>query len=227
MYRQVSLEASKSTTIRLMNLSWAGYMQNALAQIKRISSTQREDNSASILIGRFKRTLPATYNHAVRVARLSHATGRVYGFDHEQLKQLGEAAVLHDIGKIFVPESILNRPCKLTRTERFVMQLHPTFGALLLSHFGFSKELCIRTQHHHERWDGKGYPHKLSGEAIPLMARIVQVADTYDAMVAPRPYRKTGTHDEAIAELRHKRHTQFDARMVEAFLDSFSTRALS
>lgn len=227
MYDQVSLEAAGSATVRLMNASWGNHVQRALAHLKQVGRITPRTDGANLLIARLKRTRPTTYEHALRVARLAHATGRVYGFDGARLRQLGQAAMLHDIGKILVPESFLNRPRKLTRTENFVVRLHPTFGALLLSYFNLSKELSIRTQHHHERWDGDGYPNRLGGEEIPLMARIVQVADTYDAMIVDRPYRKASTHTEAVAELRRHCHKQFDARIVEAFLDSFPSTALS
>jgi putative nucleotidyltransferase with HDIG domain len=220
MYDQISLEATGSATVRLLDAGWASYFRRALTQLKQVGCTANRTNGANILIERLRRTRPGTYEHAVRVARLAHATGRVYGFDSVRLKQLGQAAMLHDIGKIFVPESFLNRPRRLTRSEAFIMRLHPTLGALLLSYFNLSKELSIRTQHHHERWDGSGYPNRLGGEEIPLMARIVQVADTYDAMVVDRPYRKGSTHEEAIAEIRRHCNKQFDARIVEAFLDS-------
>ena len=163
---------------------------------------------------------PTTYAHCVRVARLTNAMGRVLNFNEAQLKELGRAAMMHDIGKIFVPNNILNRPRKPNPIEQFVLRLHPTFGAILVSYFGLPAALRTRTHYHHERWDGKGYPHKLSGENIPQMARIVQVADTFDAMTVERPYRKLATRDEAIAEIRSESGTQFDPRMVEAFLNA-------
>ena len=100
------------------------------------------------------------------------------------------------------------------------MNLHPNFGALLASYYGLTAELRIRTQHHHERWDGRGYPHCLGGEDIPLMARVVQVADTFDAMVDQREYNTPRTLEEAVAELRRESRRQFDPRVVEAFLDT-------
>ena len=93
---------------------------------------------------------------------------------------------------------------------------------MLVSYFGLPAALRIRPQYHHERWDGRGYPHKIEGEAIPQMARIIQVADTFDAMTVERPYRKPATRDEAVAELRKESGTQFDPLMVEAFLDALT-----
>jgi HD-GYP domain-containing protein (c-di-GMP phosphodiesterase class II) len=155
---------------------------------------------------------------------VANSAGRAFGFDDARLKQLSCTAMMHDIGKILVPEAILNRPRKPTRMEQFILHLHPSFGALLASYFNLPPELRIRTQHHHERWDGKGYPHKLGGEDIPLMARIVQVADTYDAMISVRPYRAPLSHAEAVTELRKEAGKQFDPLLIEAFLDAFPTQ---
>jgi HD-GYP domain-containing protein (c-di-GMP phosphodiesterase class II) len=220
MYDQMTLGIDNAATIRLVDCSWAGYLQRALKHLKTIGHCYRNDG-AEALIKRFKRTRPDTFAHSVRVARFARATGRSFGFDDARLKQLSYTAVLHDVGKMLVPEAILNRPRKPTRSELFILHKHPSFGALLASYFNLPAELRVRTQHHHERWDGQGYPHKLGGDDIPFMARIVQVADTYDAMVAERPYRKPCTHDEAVTELRRHESTQFDPRVIEAFLDAF------
>ncbi|HEX8772119.1 MAG TPA: HD-GYP domain-containing protein [Pyrinomonadaceae bacterium] len=220
MYDEISFESAGAATIRLVNGSWASYLQRTLANLKSLGHLYR-DNGTESLIKRFKRARPETYYHSVRVSRLSRRVGCAFGFDEERLKKLCYTAVLHDVGKILVPEAVLNRPRKPTRTELFILHMHPSFGALLASYFNLPAELRIRTQHHHERWDGKGYPHKLGGEDIPLMARVVQVADTYDAMVAQRPYRKPLSHNEAAAELQRHSAKQFDPRIVEAFLDTF------
>ena len=222
MHDEMALEAVGAATIRLVNASWAEYLTRAFQRLKTIGHLYRTDGT-EVLLKRFKRVRPDTYYHSVRVSRLSRAIGRTFGYDDSRLKQLCYTAVLHDVGKILVPEAVLNRPRKPTRTELFILHKHPSFGALLASYFNLPAELRIRTQHHHERWDGKGYPHKLGGEDIPAMARIVQVADTYDAMVADRPYRKPATHEEAVMELRKHGGKQFDPRVIEAFLDAFPT----
>ena len=221
MYDQITLEAVGTATIRLVNASWADYLTRAFKQLKAIGHQAKADGTETLL-KRFKRVRPDTYYHSVRVSRLSRVIGRTVGLDDARLRQLCYTAVLHDVGKILVPEAVLNRPRKPTRTELFILHQHPTFGALLASYFNLPAELRVRTQHHHERWDGQGYPHKLGGEDIPLMARIVQIADAYDAMVADRPYRKPVTHDEAVAELCQHQGKQFDPRLIEAFLETFS-----
>ena len=223
MYDEMTLEAVNAATIRLVNASWANYLTRFLQRLKTIGRIHRADGTEA-LIKRFKRSRPDTYFHSVRVSRYSRAIGRGYGFDDARLKQLCYTAVLHDVGKILVPEMVLNRPRKPTRTEFFILHQHPSFGALLASYFNLSAELRVRTQHHHERWDGRGYPHKLGGEDIPLMARIVQVADTYDAMVSDRPYRKALSHEAAASELRLCEGKQFDPRVIEAFLDTYPTK---
>ena len=220
MYDEMTLEAANAATMRLVDASWASYLQRAIKRLKTIGQVYRTDGTEA-LIRRFKKARPSTYQHSVRVSRLARAVGRTLSFDDQRLRHLCYTAVLHDVGKMLVPEAILNRPRKPTRTELFILHKHPCFGALLASYFNLPAELRIRTQHHHERWDGKGYPDKLGGEEIPLMARIVQAADTYDAMVAERPYRKPLTHDEAVAELSRHEGTQFDPRVIEAFLDTF------
>lgn len=223
MYDEITLEASNTATIRLVNGSWANYLTRFLQRLKAIGRSQ-QTGGAEALVKRLKHSRPETYYHSVRVSRFSRVIGRAFGFDDARLKQLAYAAVLHDVGKILVPEVVLNRPRKPTPTELFILHKHPSFGALLASYFNLPAALRIRTQHHHERWDGRGYPHKLGGEDIPLMARIVQVADTYDAMVSDRCYRKALSHEVAAAELRKHEGKQFDPRVIEAFLDTYPTK---
>ena len=217
MQDELSLELL-TPTIRLVNESWAGHVQRLCASWK--AEDVQQSDGVRALVGRLKRTRPSTYRHCVRSARYSRRVGLALGFDEPRLRQVSLTAMLHDIGKILVPERILSRPRRPTRFERFVLNLHPNFGAMLASYYGLSAELRIRTQHHHERWDGRGYPHRLGGEDIPLMARIVQVADTFDAMLDQREYNKPRTTSDAVAELRRESGTQFDPRVVEAFLDT-------
>ncbi|HYP53139.1 MAG TPA: HD domain-containing phosphohydrolase [Pyrinomonadaceae bacterium] len=208
-------------TVRLVNAGWAGRLEPLLrARIKLFG--RADGDGVSRLTRRLRLTRPSTYHHCLRAARLSRRIGRAFGFDDARLQQLSATAMMHDVGKLFVPEAILSRPRRPTRLEQFILHLHPSFGALIASYFRLSPELRVRTQHHHERWDGKGYPHKLGGQDIPLMARIVQVADTYDAMVADdRTYRRPLDERAAVRELRAHSGRQFDPRVVEAFLDTF------
>lgn len=220
MQDELSLEVL-TPTLRLVNADWDSSVRRLCAGLRAEGSRRRtEGEGVRALVGRLRRTRPSTYAHCVRTARCARRVGVAFGFDEPRLRQLSLTAMMHDIGKLLVPESILSRPRRPTRFERFVLNLHPSFGALLSSYYGLTAELRIRTQHHHERWDGRGYPHRLGGEDIPLMARIVQVADTFDAMVEQRAYNRPRTVAEAVAELRRESRSQFDPRVVEAFLDT-------
>jgi HD-GYP domain-containing protein (c-di-GMP phosphodiesterase class II) len=209
MHDELSLELL-TPTVRLVNASWAGHIQRLCASWK--AEDAGESCAVRALAGRLKRTRPSTYRHCVRTARLSRRVGLALGFEEPRLRQLSLTAMMHDIGKILVPERILSRPRRPTRFEHF--------GAALASYYGLTAELRIRTQHHHERWDGRGYPHRLGGTDIPLMARIVQVTDTFDAMLDQREYNTPRTLSDAVAELRRETCKQFDPRVVEAFLDT-------
>ena len=219
MQEELSLELL-TPTLRLVNESWAGHVQRLCAGLKAEAVRHDESDGVRALVARLKRTRPSTYQHCVRTARHARRVGQALGFDERRLHQVSQTAMMHDIGKIVVPEWVLSRPRRPTRFERFVLNLHPSFGAMLASYYGLSAELRIRTQHHHERWDGRGYPHRLGGEDIPLMARVVQVADTFDAMIEQREYNSPRTVEDAAAELRREAGRQFDPRLVEAFLDT-------
>jgi HD-GYP domain-containing protein (c-di-GMP phosphodiesterase class II) len=219
MQEELSLELL-TPTLRLVNESWAGHVQRLCAGWKAEAVRREESDGVRALVARLKRTRPSTYQHCVRTARHARRVGQALGFDERRLRQVSQTAMMHDIGKIVVPEWVLSRPRRPTRFERFVLNLHPSFGAMLASYYGLSAELRIRTQHHHERWDGRGYPHRLGGEDIPLMARVVQVADTFDAMIEQREYNSPRTVEDAAAELRREAGRQFDPRLVEAFLDT-------
>jgi HD-GYP domain-containing protein (c-di-GMP phosphodiesterase class II) len=223
MHEELSLDLNGAATVRLLNGNWADCLQRACARLKAAGQAHKADG-AQALVRRLRHTRPSTYEHCLRVARVSRLTGRAFGFDAARLQQLSATAMMHDIGKILVPESVLNRPRRPTRFEQFLLHLHPTLGALLASYFNLPAELRIRTEHHHERWDGRGYPHRLGGTDIPVMARIVQVADTYDAMITQRSYNRPRTHADAVAELRAESGKQFDPRVVEAFLDVYPAR---
>ena len=130
------------------------------------------------------------------------------------------AARIHDIGKIGVPDSVLHKSGSLTVEERRLMEMHPEYGANLLVRYpDFSRGVEI-VLHHHECWDGTGYPHRLSGPEIPFGARVIAVADSFDAMTSDRPYRRAMRPDTAAAILREGRGSQWDPAVVDAFLRS-------
>lgn len=159
---------------------------------------------------------PYTYGHSMRVATISEMIGRTIGLMSRELADLHTASLLHDIGKVGVPDSILIKPGKLTKDEQEIMQKHAAEGARIV---GYIKELAAVVPmiwHHHEWYDGGGYPDGLKGEDIPLGGRIIAVADAYDTMTTPRLYRTVITHQEALEELRQCSDTQFDPRLTQA-----------
>jgi ribonuclease P protein subunit RPR2 len=144
--------------------------------------------------------------------------GRELGLDAGDLADLHDGAVFHDIGKIAVPDAILNKTERLTETEMAVVREHPVVGEQILADVPFLSAARRIVRHHHEWWDGRGYPDGLRGEAIPLADRIVLVVDAYHAMRSDRPYRRALAPEVARSELKRGAGTQFDPRVVDALL---------
>jgi PAS domain S-box-containing protein/putative nucleotidyltransferase with HDIG domain len=159
-----------------------------------------------------------TRGHSDRVTKLAMSIGKTLGLGADELKNLELAGLLHDIGKIGTYESILDKPGKLTAEEVEIIRKHPGKGAEMLSSIKLLKDIVPGVKHHHEFYDGSGYPDRLSGDDIPLIARILAVADTVDAMGADRPYRKGKSTPEIRTELIRCSGTQFDPVAVDAFL---------
>jgi HD-GYP domain-containing protein (c-di-GMP phosphodiesterase class II) len=156
--------------------------------------------------------------HSTRLAEWSVRIGRDLGLDDECLRDLEAAAILHDIGKIGVPDAILRKPAKLTVEEYDVIKKHPEYGwAVLRAVPGFER-VSLFVLHHHEAFDGKGYPAGLRGDEIPIGSRIVAVMDSFDAMISSRPYRKGLPLDEAIRRLEADTGKQFDPIVTPKFI---------
>lgn len=159
-----------------------------------------------------------TQGHSLRVAKYTLKLAELLGWgDTEQLKTLEYGALLHDIGKIGIPDAILKKPGKLTDSEWTVMRTHPEVGYKILNKIEFLEEASEIVLFHHERFKGSGYPSGLKGKDIPIGARIFAVADTVDAMTSERPYRSALSFEEASAELKKFSGIQFDPRVVDAF----------
>jgi hypothetical protein len=160
---------------------------------------------------------PSTYHHSERVAEFATVLARELGLDEDLVALIEEASSVHDLGKIGVPDAILLKPGPLLDDERLAIQLHTEIGSQILEQFALFRRGSEIVLHHHERWDGAGYPSGLGGTAIPLGARVVAVADSFDAMTADRPYRTALPVDEALARLRDGAGTQWDPEVVTAF----------
>jgi diguanylate cyclase (GGDEF)-like protein/putative nucleotidyltransferase with HDIG domain len=157
-----------------------------------------------------------TAGHSRRVQQLSLAIGRELGLSQAELDLLGHAALFHDIGKLAIPDAILLKPASLTNDEWALMQRHAEEGARIIDRLGFLQDAVPAIRHHHERFDGTGYPDRISGEEIPLGARIIHVADALDSMLTTRIYRAARPVNEALAEVKDKAGSQFCPRCVAA-----------
>lgn len=158
-----------------------------------------------------------TYDHSKRTVKISLLLGRECGLDQRAMRSLEFGALLHDLGKIGVPDNVLRKPGKLSEFEWTLMRRHPYLGHEILSGLSFLDDAKMIVAQHHEKWDGSGYPLGLRGEEILLGARILFVADAFDAMMSDRVYRRAKSYDEAMAELDSCAGTDFDPRVVAAF----------
>ncbi len=163
-----------------------------------------------------------TAGHSDRVTTYAKLIAEELGESQEQTELIAQASILHDIGKLGCRAN-LNKPGKLTEEEYEIFKAHPSFGRDILQPITFLKSIIPGVQHHHERWDGRGYPLKLKEEKIPKIARILSVADSYDAMTSDRAYRRAMKHSVAIQELKRCTNSQFDPTMVTAFLTAIET----
>ncbi len=160
-----------------------------------------------------------THDHVFRVRVYATGLAKLFGLSDLEIEALKAGALLHDIGKIAVPDYILNKPGKLTPAEFEEMKMHTIIGAEILSRVNFPYPVVPIVRHHHERWDGRGYPDGLRGEEIPITARIISVVDCFDAVREDRQYRKAMTREEAIALLQANSGTMYDPDVVAAFIE--------
>ena len=159
-----------------------------------------------------------TRGHSDRVTEISVKLAKEIGVPEKDIERIRLGAVLHDIGKIGIPEAVLNKPGRLNDEEYAIIKSHPVLGVTILGKVEFLKNVVPIIKHHHERYDGKGYPDALTGENIPFFARIVSVADTFDAMTTTRPYRKGLSAEEALKEIERCKGTQFDPEIADSFI---------
>ena len=185
---------------------------------------ERENILIGILIA-LTRTIdaksPWTAGHSERVTKFADAIGRGLHLDEDQLRALTISAILHDIGKIAVPEQILDKPGKLTDEEFSVVKKHSRTGADIISSIPSYETILPGILHHHERWDGTGYPQSLRQTDIPLFARIICIADVYDALTEDRPYRKAWSREDVFIFFEEQKGKMFDPDLVDIFRKVF------
>lgn len=161
-----------------------------------------------------------TKGHSDRVADMSYSLAKALGFRGMALEEIHIAAHLHDIGKIGIPDAILNKEGKLSPEEYECIKIHPTIGCDILCKSKYLKTISEIVLHHHERWDGKGYPNGLEREEIPIGARIIAVCDSIDAMTSNRPYRRSLSFKESINEIIRNKGIMYDPIIVELIRDN-------
>jgi putative nucleotidyltransferase with HDIG domain len=159
---------------------------------------------------------PYSNGHEKRVASMVKAICVMMGLNSDYTDQTEYAAQLHDLGKLMIAENVLNKP-KLTQAERNMVNSHSALGAKAIKALELDQEIVDVINHHHENWNGSGYPDNLAGQDIPLGARIIRIADTFDAMTSDRPYRKMFSQKEALSEMELEVGTSFDPMIFEIF----------
>ena len=160
---------------------------------------------------------PRLYNHAQKTFALSLRMLRPLNLDEAEQMTIAMGAFFHDIGKLAINEGLLNKPGQLTPREYAIIKRHPAYSANILNSLTLLPDVALLVYHHHERWDGTGYPDGLTGEAIPLGARMIAIADAFDAMTSHRSYQVQRTPQEALEELQRCAGTQFDPLLVQLF----------
>jgi putative nucleotidyltransferase with HDIG domain len=170
---------------------------------------------------------PYTRGHSTRVADLAVSLGGELGWTKSRLSILRLGGLLHDIGKLAVSSRVLAKPGPLDEHERVAVQVHPVTGARLLEPFPVARPALACVLFHHERWDGSGYPTGRAGAAIPVEARVLSLADAFDAMTTDRPYRRAFEVERALAEIRRCAGTQFDPQLAGTFVGLWGTGAIA
>ncbi len=176
-------------------------------------------NTIRVILAGLDAKDPYTYGHSMRVGHYGMLLAHHMKMPEDQVEEVRFAGILHDIGKMGTPDHILNKPGRLNLDELLIMQRHPIVGNAMLTSVQMQGCAANGVLHHHERWDGTGYPDNLRGEEIPIETRLITVVDAYDAMTSDRPYRRAMPHQAAIEEIRAGAGIQFDPRVVEKFME--------
>jgi putative nucleotidyltransferase with HDIG domain len=218
------MEKKKDNVISIQNIVANVAMLDLVKQVRELRDQQRE--MCEMAVKTMLRALDAkdnyTYGHSMRVAFYSVTLGKELGLNDEEMYELEMSALFHDIGKIGVPDAVLLKPARLTEEEFLKMKAHPSLTAEILTDFKYFQDIATYAKHHHERFDGRGYPDGLAGDDIPLYSRIILIADTFDAMTSTRPYRKGLPYEVAFNELEEFSGSQFDPELVKHFISAMT-----
>jgi putative nucleotidyltransferase with HDIG domain len=198
--------------------------RKVVGDLRRLDATRQRlsdgnEQAMRVLVSAMDLRHRETSDHSERVMRMAVGLARRVGVCGEALRNLARGALLHDIGKLALPDAILIKPGKLDEEEMAVMRQHPTIGRELLQRVEFLRAATDIPYCHHERWDGNGYPQGLRGEAIPLAARIFSVVDVWDALISPRVYKQAWPEPEVLDYLREVAGSQLDPQLVSLFVD--------
>ena len=214
------------TTTPLVNLTGSVHVMHDITERKEAESALKSASLETLetMSRLVEASDPYTAGHSKRVTELAVQIAKEMGIPDDQIEVLRTAGFLHDLGKVGIPDTVLNKPTRLTQAEQVMIQHHPVLSAETSERVAAFKEAVPVIRHHHENWDGTGYPNGLRGEEIPLLARILSVADSYDAMTSERPYRRARTTQEALAEMDRCSGSQWDPTVVEAFVRLFQSK---
>lgn len=218
----------KNNVFELPSLSTALSLLGMATQVEQLKADNKKigEQAARTILKALDCKDSYTFGHSMRVAYFSLVTGAEAGFSPDEMYELELSAIFHDIGKIGTPDLVLNKPSRLSEDEFLIMKQHPEKSFEILQDFPYFQNIASNARFHHERYDGKGYPLGLKGEEIPACARIILIADTFDAMTSTRSYRKGLPYEVAFDELIQFSGTQFDPKMVELFIQGMKKEAL-
>ncbi|MGB0453391.1 MAG: HD-GYP domain-containing protein [Bacteriovoracaceae bacterium] len=216
------MSKKKDNVISLPNLVGSVVLNNMAGEIDQLKKDKKVicEQAARTILYALGCKDDYTYGHSMRVAHYSLCVGKEMGLNEEELYDLELSALFHDIGKIGTPDKVLLKPSRLDELEFAEMKKHPVISGEILSQFDGFKNIAKYARHHHERYDGRGYPDGLKGEEIPLFSRIILIADTFDAMTSSRPYREGLTYNIAFEELEEFAGSQFDPNVVNLFIEA-------
>lgn len=218
----------KNNVFELPSLSTALSLLGMASQVEQLKDANRKisEQAARTILKALDAKDHYTFGHSMRVAYFSLVTGTEAQLSPEEMQELELSAIFHDIGKIGTPDAVLNKPSRLSEEEFQIMKQHPENSWEILKDYPQFEKIANNARLHHERFDGKGYPLGLKGEDIPVAARIILIADTFDAMTSTRPYRKGLPYEVAFDELVQFSGTQFDPNLVKLFIEGMRKEAL-